>query len=61
MKSFKTSNASILGELILFLIPNIDAGDCNSHKKMNANIECSTDNKKCIDPTEKELLYKVEA
>ena len=45
----------------MFSISNADAGGCSSHTEMKAEIECLSDDKKCIDTKEKESLYKVEA
>jgi len=45
----------------LFSIPNANAGGCSSHNDKKAEIECLSDDKKCIDTKEKESLYKVEA
>ena len=61
MKPINTSLPLILGVLTLFLIPNANAGGCSSHTQKKAEIECSSDDKKCIDTKEKESLYKVEA
>ena len=61
MKPINISCALILGGLTLFSIPNANAGGCSSHTERNAEIECLSDDKKCIDTKEKELLYKVEA
>ena len=61
MKSINTSFALILGILTLFSISNANAGGCSSYTEKKAEIECLSDDKKCIDTKEKELLYKVEA
>ena len=61
MKSINTSCALILGVLTLFSISSAKAGGCNSHTEKKAEIECLSDDKKCLDEKEKELLYKVEA
>ena len=61
MKPFNTLCAFILGALTLFSIPTAKAGGCNSHTEKMSEIECLSDEKKCIDEKEKELLYKVEA
>ena len=61
MKSINTSCALILGALTLFSIPNANAGGCSSHTEKKAEIECLSDDKKCIEAKEKESLYKVEA
>ena len=51
----------MLGSLTLFSISSANAGGCSSHIEKKAEIKCLSDDKKCIDPKEKELLYKVEA
>jgi len=51
----------ILGLLTLFSISNANAGGCGSHNEKKAEIECFSDDKKCIEAKEKESLYKVEA
>ncbi len=61
MKPINTSYALILGVLTLFPIPNANAGGCSSHTENKAEIECLSDDKKCIEEKEKESLYKVEA
>ena len=61
MKPIYTSCALILGVLALFSISNVNAGGCSSHIEKNAEIECLSDDKKCIEAKEKESLYKVEA
>ena len=61
MKPFITLCALIIGVLPLFSISNANAGGCSSHTEKKAEIECYSDDKKCIDAKEKELLYKVEA
>ena len=61
MKPFNTPCALILGALTLFSISNAKAGGCTSHTEKKAEIECFSDDKKCIDAKEKELQYKVEA
>ena len=60
MKPSTTSCALILGVLPLFSISNANAGGCSSHTE-KAEVECLSNDKKCIDTKEKELLYKVEA
>ena len=60
MKLINTSCALILGVLTLFSISNANAGGCSSHNE-KAEIECLSDDKKCIEAKEKESLYKVEA
>ena len=61
MKPIYTSCALILGVLTLFSISNVNAGGCSSHIEKKAEIECLSDDKKCIEAKEKESLYKVEA
>ena len=61
MKPINTSCALILGALTLFSISNANAGGCSSHTEMKVEIECLSDDKKCIDAKENELLHKVEA
>ena len=61
MKLINPSCALILGVLTLFSITNANAGGCSSHIEKQAEIECLSDDKKCIDTQEKKLLYKVEA
>ena len=61
MKPFNTSFALILGSISFFPIFTANAGGCSSHTEKKAEIECLSDDKKCIDAKEKELLYKVEA
>ena len=61
MKPIKTSFALILGALTLFSISNANAGGCSSYNEKKAEIECLSDDKKCIEAKEIESLYKVEA
>ena len=61
MKPLSSLFALILGVLSLFSISNANAGGCSSHSEKKAEIECLSDDKKCIDAREKELLYKIEA
>ena len=61
MKPINTSCALILGVLTLFSTSNASAGGCSSHTEKNSEIECLSEDKKCIDAKEKELLYEVEA
>ena len=61
MKSINTSCALILGAITFFPIFNANAGGCSSHTEKKAEIECLSDDKKCIEAKEKESLYKVEA
>ena len=61
MKPFNTSFALILGVLSLLSISNANAGGCSSHTEKKVEIECLSDDKKCIDTKEKDSLYKVEA
>ena len=61
MKTIITSCVLILGVLTLFSISNVKAGCCSSHTEKKAEIQCLSDDKKCIETKEKESLYKVEA
>ncbi|MBO6973920.1 MAG: hypothetical protein JJ843_08870 [Prochlorococcus marinus CUG1434] len=61
MKPVKTSCALILGVLTLFSISNANAGGCSSPTEKKAEMECLSDDKKCIDMKENESIYKVEA
>jgi hypothetical protein len=61
MKPINTTSALFLGVLTLFSISNANAGGCSSYIEKKAEIECLSDDKKCIDTKEKESLYKVEA
>jgi len=61
MKPINSSCALILGALTVFSISNSNAGGCSSHTEKKSEIECLSDDKKCIEAKEKESLYKVEA
>ena len=61
MKLINTSCVLILGVLTLFSISNANAGGCSSHTEKKAEVECLSNDKKCLDMKEKESLYKVEA
>ena len=61
MKPINTSCVLILGVLTLFSISNANAVGCSPHAEKKAEIECLSNDKKCIDTKEKESLYKVEA
>ena len=61
MKPINSSCALILGALTLFSISNASAGGCSSYTEKKAEIECLSDDEKCIDTKEKESLYQVEA
>ena len=61
MKSINTSCALILGALTLFSISNANAGGCSSHTEKKAEIECLSDDQKCIVTKENESPYNVEA
>ena len=61
MKPISTSCALILGVLTLFSISNASASGCSPHTEKKAEVECLSDDKKCINTKEKESLYKVEA
>ena len=61
MKPINTSCALILGALTFFSISNANAAGCSSHNEKKAEVECLSDDEKCVEAKEKELLYKVEA
>ena len=61
MKPINTLFVLTIGVLTSFSISNVKAGGCNSHIERKAEIECLSEDKKCIDTKEKESLYKVEA
>ena len=61
MKPFNTSCALTFGALTFFSISNANAGGCSSYTEKKAEIECLSNDKKCIDTKEKESSYKVEA
>ena len=61
MKPINILCVLILGVLNSFSISNANAGGCISDTEKKAEIECLSDDKKCIDTKEKESLYKVEA
>jgi len=61
MKPIYPSFVLILGVLASFSISNANAAGCSSHTEKKAEIECLSDEKKCIDKKERESLYKVEA
>ena len=61
MKPINTSFTLILGVLTFFSISNTNAGGCSSPTEKKAEIDCLSDDKKCIDTKEKQSLYKVEA
>ena len=61
MKPINNLCALILGALTLFSISNANAGGCSAHTEKKSEIECLSDDKKCIEAKEKESLYKVEA
>ena len=61
MKLFNTSCSLILGVITLFSISGAYAGGCSSHTEKKVEIECMSEDKKCLDAKEKEALYKVEA
>ena len=61
MKPFKLSSTLILSALTLLSISNANAAGCSSHIEKNAEIECFSDDKKCIEAIEKNLPYQVEA
>ena len=61
MKPFKISTTLIVCAINLISISNANAAGCSSHIDKNAEIECFSDDKKCIDAKDQELLHKVEA
>ena len=61
MKPINSACALILGALTFFSISNANAGGCSSYNDNKVEIECLSDDKKCIEAKEKESLYKVEA
>ena len=61
MKLNNTSCALILSVLTLFSISNANAAGCSSHTEKKVEIECLSDDKKCIEAKEKDFLYEVEA
>jgi len=61
MKPINLSCVLIIGVLTFFSTSNANAGGCSSHIEKKAEIECLSDDKKCIDTKEQESLYKVEA
>ena len=61
MKPFNTPTALIFGVITLFSVSNANAGGCSFHTQNNVEIECLSEDKKCIDAQDKKLLYKVEA
>ena len=61
MKFFKISSVFILGTLTLFLIPNANSVGCSPNIENKAEIECLSNDEKCLEAKEKELLYEVEA
>ena len=61
MKPINTTCVLILGVLTLFSMSNANSGGCSSHTEKKEEIECLSDDRKCIAAKEKELLYKVEA
>ena len=61
MKPFNTLFSLNLETPTLFSISNTNTVLCNSYFKNIAEIKCLSDDKKCIDGQEKELLYEVEA
>ncbi len=61
MKPLNTSCALILGVLTLFSISTANAVGCSSQNEKKQEIECLSDDKKCLDAKEKKSSYKVEA
>ena len=61
MKPINNLCALMLGVLTLFSVTNVNAGGCSSHNEKKAEVECLSDDEKCVEAKEKESLYKVEA
>ena len=61
MKLFRTQGILIFCTLTFFSISNANAGGCVPHNEKKVEIECLSEDKKCIDAKEKELQYQVEA
>ena len=61
MKPFKTLIAFLLGSFTMFSISSANAGVCSSNIKKKVEFKSLSDDKKCIDKKEKELLQEVEA
>ena len=61
MKPSNTLFALIIGILSLFTISNANASGCSSNPEKKGEIECYSEEKKCIDTIEKNLVYKAEA
>ena len=61
MKPINILCVLILGVLNSFSISNANAGSCSSYSEKKSEIECLSDDKKCIEEKEKESSYKVEA
>ena len=61
MKPINTSCSLFLGALTFSLISSANASGCSFNTENKTEIEYLSDEKKCIDVKEKELLYKVEA
>ena len=57
MKSFNISSAFILETLTMFSISNANADGCISNNEKKAETEFLSNDKKCIDAKENELLY----
>ena len=60
MKLFKPLVAFILGPITLFLIPSANSRSCSPQVDKKSEINLLSDDKKCIDKKEKELLQEVE-
>ena len=61
MNPLMTASTLILGSITFLSISSPSAVGCNVYTETKAEVEFLTDDKKCIDVKEKELLYKVEA
>ena len=60
IKPLKASITLILGVLTLSSILNANAAGFSSHIEMKTEIECLSNDKKCIEAKEKESKYNVE-
>ena len=60
MKPINTACVIILGSITLFSLSSANASGCSNHFEKKAEIDCLSDDKKCIETIQKELPYKVE-
>ena len=61
MKPINTACVMILGSITLFSLSSANASGCGNHLEKMAEIDCLSDDKKCIEKIQKELPYIVEA